>query len=162
METGETIQKKHSFFTIFLAAVYIISFLIGFGTYLDKSLPFGPYILTGSAVLVYAILIQLVLVALVIGMFRRTNWVFFASLAYQVFSIALSLINNIFFSENSDQIMMDAIKQAPENSVISQSDMLGIAKLTMNVTFVVSLIFAGLMILFIFLAKKNFETKRII
>jgi hypothetical protein len=161
MESGEPIQKKHGFFTIFLAVVYIIYFLIGFGSYLDKSLPFGPFMLTGPAVLAYSILVQLVLVGLVIGMFRRTQWVFIASLAYQAFTIALSLANKVF-SQNSDKIIADAIKQTPENSVISQSDMTGIVKLTMNVTFVVSLIFAALMILFIFLAKKNLETKRII
>lgn len=162
MDTVDQAQKKHTFFTIILAIVYAVSFLIGFSSYRSPALPLGPFVLKGAAVIVYSALVQLVLLALVVGWLRRVGWAFVASLAYQGYGLVVTLANRLLFPRNTDAIMEEAIKQAPENPMFSQSDLLGLARLMMGVTFVFSLIFAALVVLFVFLARKNLEEKRVI
>lgn len=162
METIDQAEKKHTFFSIFLLVAYAASFLLGFQTYRSPAMALGPFALSGVSLIVYGIAYQAAQLALIIGIARRTNWIFVFALAYHAYGIVLACLNKFAFSANSNKIIEEALDATPENPMVSRQDLLNITKVVMDVTFVLSLLFTGLLILFLFLARKNFEKKRII
>lgn len=162
METIDQAEKKHGFFSIFLIIVYAASFLLGFQTYSSPAMALGPFALRGAALVAYGIVYQAIQLAMIVGMARRTNWIFVLALVYHGYGIVMACLNKFLFAANSNRIMEEALDRTPENPMFSRGDLLGITKAVMNVTFVLSLLFTGLLILFLFLARKNFEKKRII
>jgi hypothetical protein len=162
MDSIEQSEKKHNFFSIFLIVIYILSFCAMFLSYRTRAVPFGPFLLEGTPAIAFIAAFQAILLALIIGLIRRTSWAFVAILVYQSYGLLKSLAEKIFFSKNADALIASALDKSPENPMLSKGDMLALMKVVANVSFVFSILFAGLLILFIFLARKCFEKDRAI
>jgi len=162
MENEAGIKGKHDFFTVFLIVIYIIGFLFMFGSYKNNQLQIGPIVLGGISIIIYTVIMQLFLGVIIVGLIRRTKWIFITALIYQLYGIVNLILNRFIFKGQFDNTIKSTLDLMPDSPVITKDQMLSLMSVIMNITIVLTFLFSFFMVIFLFLAKKRFEKERLI
>jgi hypothetical protein len=155
-------DKKHSFFTIALAVVFILKFLFLLFSFAAPTYIIGPFTLEAGGKIAYLIVLLLIDAVIVLGYMRRTGWVFPVSLALAIYDPLLATLNKFVFTGAMESELRAAVEKAGQNPVISTDQLYALTKVMMNVSYALTIIIAAAVIAFIFLARKNLEKSRLI
>jgi len=155
-------EKKHSFFTIALAVVFILKFLFLLAAFATPTYAIGPFTLEAGGKIAYLVVLLLIDAVIALGFIRRTGWAFPASLALAIYDPLLATLNKFVFTGATEAELRAAVEKAGQNPVISSDQLYAITKVMMNVSYALTIIIAGAVIAFIFLARKSLEKSRLI
>lgn len=158
-------QEKTKNTASYIALIVFFGYALfsSFSMLASKTLAWGFFPLNRSQSLIYSLVSILLSLVLLLGLVRKTKWIWLAGISYYSISIAKTIVFNFIFSKATNEVAMatmaETLKKAGSVDISQMTSLIGFS---MMIGSVFSLIFYALIIVFLCLNKKHFHKDRLI